>query len=284
MKATKLSLFSAVALTVSAEILERRPTCNADNCARAVQGTFRAQQSSRLQDCSSFQRITVTPATRFVLEAPTNLETAWLILPSFSTVTVTASTSTVYVTTTAGPLQRKRFAAGEVNDLAVRQVTVVPSAVPTYASACSGSARYSSACSCAGVTRTTITASTPLTTTTSSPTTTSTILYQPCADTNSYSCSTDACYCFPAARGGGICLDPDGTCTNACKSDADCVYNGQGSFCVTGNNCNDGSTCSDPPEAAGCVNGASVKRLFRRRLPGEKTLLSLDKRSQVPGS
>jgi len=284
MKAIKLSLFSAVALSVSAEVLERRATCNADNCARAVTGTFRAQQSSRLQDCSSFQRVTVTPATRFVPEAPISPGTAWLTPPSSSTVTETASTSTVYVTTTAGPAQRKRFAVEEVNDLAVRQVTVVPSAVPTYASACSGSARYSSACSCAGVTRITVTASTPLTTTTSSPTTTSTILYQPCTNTGSYSCSTRGCYCFLAARGGGICLSPDQTCANACKSDADCAYNGQGSFCVLGNSCNDGSSCSNPPEAAGCLNGASAKRLFRKRLPGEKTLLSLDKRSQVPGS
>ncbi|KAE9370085.1 hypothetical protein N431DRAFT_484404 [Stipitochalara longipes BDJ] len=34
--------------------------------------------------------------------------------------------------------------------------TVAPSAIPTYASACSGSARYSSACSCVGVTASTI--------------------------------------------------------------------------------------------------------------------------------
>jgi len=33
--------------------------------------------------------------------------------------------------------------------------TILPSLVPSYASACSGTARYSSACSCAGITRTT---------------------------------------------------------------------------------------------------------------------------------
>jgi hypothetical protein len=38
---------------------------------------------------------------------------------------------------------------------------VVPSHIPTYASACSGSARYSSACSCIGVTDVTTTAPTP---------------------------------------------------------------------------------------------------------------------------
>jgi hypothetical protein len=34
--------------------------------------------------------------------------------------------------------------------------------VPSYASACSGSARYSSACSCFGVTRATVTAPIPV--------------------------------------------------------------------------------------------------------------------------
>ena len=42
-----------------------------------------------------------------------------------------------------------------------RQVTVVPSSVPSYASACSGTSRYSSACSCWGITATTSTAPAP---------------------------------------------------------------------------------------------------------------------------
>lgn len=40
-------------------------------------------------------------------------------------------------------------------------MTVVPTAVPTYASACSGTARYSSACSCFGFKASTTTAHTP---------------------------------------------------------------------------------------------------------------------------
>ncbi|KAF3913567.1 hypothetical protein ABW20_dc0105977 [Dactylellina cionopaga] len=38
---------------------------------------------------------------------------------------------------------------------------VVPTDIPTYASACSGSARYSSGCSCAGATAATFTAAAP---------------------------------------------------------------------------------------------------------------------------
>lgn len=43
-----------------------------------------------------------------------------------------------------------------------RQVTEVPNQVPIYASACSGTVRYSSACSCAGVTMSTVYAPTPV--------------------------------------------------------------------------------------------------------------------------
>ncbi len=60
---------------------------------------------------------------------------------------------------------------GILPTLAPRQVTVIPSSIPTYASGCTDSFRYSSACSCIGVNPTTITASTPTTTVTVSTTT-----------------------------------------------------------------------------------------------------------------
>lgn len=59
-----------------------------------------------------------------------------------------------------------------------RDVVPNPSSIPAYASACSGAAGYSSACSCIGVTPTTTTVATPTTTTTISRTTTLT----QCAD------------------------------------------------------------------------------------------------------
>lgn len=58
--------------------------------------------------------------------------------------------------------KRSKVQAAEPVELAARQVTVVPSSVPTYASACSGSVRYSSACSCWGVAKSTVTAATPV--------------------------------------------------------------------------------------------------------------------------
>ncbi|MCJ1242837.1 hypothetical protein MMC30_000032 [Trapelia coarctata] len=103
---------------------DHKPGCNSNNCARAVTGTRfpTSVQSAHRTDCSSFMKVVVTPA-------PT-------------TITVTLN------------YKAKR-------SMEKRQITVVPSAVPTYASACSGTSKYSSACSCWGITKTTSTAPTP---------------------------------------------------------------------------------------------------------------------------
>ena len=71
--------------------------------------------------------------------------------------TVTTRSRTTELTTTT--------ATGISTVYQKRQVTVSASAIPTYASACSGAVKYSSACSCLGVTRYTITLSTASTTT-----------------------------------------------------------------------------------------------------------------------
>jgi len=135
----------------------RRAACSADNCARAVTGTFRGAATSkqRLQDCSSFFAFTVTPAT---------VTSTVTVTPSpvtvFST-SFTTSTTTLSITTSTTDVEvynnnKKRGTIGAV--------TVSPTAVPAYASACSGTARYSSACSCAGVTASYTTVATPTTT------------------------------------------------------------------------------------------------------------------------
>ncbi|MCJ1408961.1 hypothetical protein MMC19_003038 [Ptychographa xylographoides] len=125
-------------------------SCAADNCARAVTGTRlgSSAQQSHFADCSSFMEVVVTPAT---------------------------STATVTATITGAATNLKR--GFEVVER--RQVTVTPSSVPTYASACSGTARYSSACSCAGITKSTSTAPTPVTTVTVSVTAASSLSTPP---------------------------------------------------------------------------------------------------------
>lgn len=68
---------------------------------------------------------------------------------------------------------KERDAAPEpVLDIVPRQVTASPTSIPTYASACSGAVRYSSACSCIGATHTTTTAKAPTTTVSSTTTVT----------------------------------------------------------------------------------------------------------------
>ena len=98
--------------------------------------------------------------------------------------TVTGSTTSYFIigTGTATPAYpNKRDATpapvpAEDVEIAVCQVTVVPSSVPTYALACSGSVRYSSACSCWGITASTITVATPTISTTVTVTSTTTVV------------------------------------------------------------------------------------------------------------
>ncbi|KAG4418276.1 hypothetical protein IFR04_008552 [Cadophora malorum] len=169
--------------------------CNANNCARAVTGTRIGKipdQTSRMRDCSSFMLVTVTPAT--------------------STITATA---TITSTTTLGGMMKRQAAV-----LEQRQVTVTPSSIPIYASACSSAARYSSACSCWGITARTTTASAPVTRTTVTVTATASVC--PVGNTK---CGTS---CL------NLQVDPKncGACGNAC---------------AFGTTCQSGACASAPP-------------------------------------
>ncbi|KAK6503002.1 hypothetical protein TWF481_008038 [Arthrobotrys musiformis] len=103
-----------------------------DPCLKAVIGRRFPNRNGRA-DCSSFLLATVTPAPK--------------------TVSVTErTTTTIFITRHQG----------HYRDVKARQVTVVPSNIPVYAlAACSGAARYSSACSCIGVRPSTTTLPTP---------------------------------------------------------------------------------------------------------------------------
>ncbi|KAK8045509.1 hypothetical protein PG993_005533 [Apiospora rasikravindrae] len=118
--------------------------CNDDNCARAVTGTRRGPESMSAfrQDCTSFMTATVTPPASTVI------------------VTTTADACDEEDEAPQTPLRRVQQRRAE------EAVTVFPTEVPTYASACSGAVRYSSACSCWGVTAAVTTAPTPVITVT----------------------------------------------------------------------------------------------------------------------
>ncbi|CAD0114593.1 unnamed protein product [Aureobasidium uvarum] len=209
-----LSLLIAIPALVSAA------KCNADNCARALTGTVDgpARASSRINtDCSSFQLTTVYPAA--------------------TTITTTSgSVFTTIVPDTAG-------------------LTIAPSYLPSYANAActpSGiaSARFASACSCAGVSAATTTAATPTATvvvpvfTCNNPLNANTG-----ANIGTNTCSrgaSDACtyYCDQDISGGGVCVQNAG-CGPSCSSDSDC---GSGNVCVTNtfcgySNCVSASAC-----------------------------------------
>lgn len=163
--------------------------CNQDNCLRAVAGTQRG---------------------------PDHPATASADCSSYLQTTVTPPPVTVYTTTTVtlAPTPKGK--------------RLVP-AIPSYASACSGAVRYSSACSCLGIMPATITAPTP--TTTQTVTTTVSSIAPTCTNT-----STDPKNCGTC---GNVC--PEGTtCQNGSCSDVEC----QGQTCDTGfTNCNNNDNC-----------------------------------------
>jgi hypothetical protein len=72
--------------------------------------------------------------------------------------------STVYVTVVSGALPTEPVTTVNKDAPEAPAVTEFPTSVPTYASACSGSVRYSSACSCVGAIKKETTAATPTTT------------------------------------------------------------------------------------------------------------------------
>ena len=129
-------------------------SCNADNCARAVTGLQRgsAAYATAQADCASFFQATATPCT--------STSTVYVfIFPSTIISTVIASTetdvTTVYPSTETDLTTVATILVRTIAPLCSTS-TSLPSSVPKYASACSGTARYSSACSCFGATQTTV--------------------------------------------------------------------------------------------------------------------------------
>ncbi|MCJ1320183.1 hypothetical protein MMC15_005521 [Xylographa vitiligo] len=123
----------------------------------------------------SYFKTTVTPATSTSTVMVTATTTTTDIFTITNTGTTTATipitiiipeTATVTVAASKKRLDMADLVRTPKASLVPRQMTLAPSSIPSYASACSGSVRYSSACSCVGVTATTSTAPTPITTTT----------------------------------------------------------------------------------------------------------------------
>ncbi|TAQ86591.1 hypothetical protein B7494_g5101 [Chlorociboria aeruginascens] len=130
------TLFLFLAARVGANIIDKR-VCG-DNCARAVTGTAAGAThvASAKQDCSNFLITTTTlPSTTTETVYTTITETSGLSLRDINQVN----------SGTDLPAYAKRDAGTPV--------------LPAYATACSGSAAYSSACSCFGIFERTVTSS-----------------------------------------------------------------------------------------------------------------------------
>ena len=82
-----MKLLSVLALLEGASFALATATtkCNADNCARAVTGTYASLQGTRLADCKSFQKTTVYPPTTTVYATAT-------VYPSMFTTYIAVST------------------------------------------------------------------------------------------------------------------------------------------------------------------------------------------------
>ncbi|KAF2493157.1 hypothetical protein BU16DRAFT_72944 [Lophium mytilinum] len=144
-----------------ASVAEERPACNADDCARAVNGTRRGygHPATGTRDCISYMT-TIVPVGTAVVE----------------TTEISDSTVTIYppwISSTAAELiGETRWAKRHpVPQYGYFTTSSTKNPIPAYAThACTDLSLYSSACSCMGITAATITASFVTTTSTISKT------------------------------------------------------------------------------------------------------------------
>ncbi|RDW57513.1 hypothetical protein BP6252_13773 [Coleophoma cylindrospora] len=128
--------------------------CNADNCLRAVRNTASAARGTA--DCSSFLIQTVTASGSTITRTVTATSSPSLTgsvtqtnTASYGTLTSTElDTLTITPTVTISPTTSTQTSVATSVVFVRRDIN----AVPEYASLCSGAVRYSSACTCIGVT------------------------------------------------------------------------------------------------------------------------------------
>ncbi|KAK6498930.1 hypothetical protein TWF481_011501 [Arthrobotrys musiformis] len=164
MKAGFLFVFCAIFGTVYAG-----DGCNADNCLRAIRATSRLSSASAA--CSAYIEQTVTPPTVTVTEYETISEIASETVYTTQVDTV-FDTETSVVEETATTILPGNTATVTVYNPALKKREAAPT-IPAFASPCSGEVRFTSACSCIGVSApNTVTLATPTETLTITTTTT----------------------------------------------------------------------------------------------------------------
>ncbi|KAF8859659.1 hypothetical protein BDZ45DRAFT_742232 [Acephala macrosclerotiorum] len=157
----------------------------------------------------------------------------------------------------------------------------MPSKVPTYASACSGTVLYSSACSCIGITCliTTIAAPTYITTSTSTITVTSTAIQESPAS-NSSTSKLKAALSTPNTPNAAVfSLDSNGNLFNGYRANTDrfspatIFFDTPGQFTGT-----TPLTCTIPAFASGalsCTGYTAAASIFQLCPGGVRLVLSL---------
>ncbi|KAK6513891.1 hypothetical protein TWF506_008322 [Arthrobotrys conoides] len=145
---TSVFLIASTVLPVRSATLTK---CIEDNCLRAIRATNFPTRSGTA-DCISYFATIVTPA----------VSTSWY--DSESTVYDYTEVITETITTTLTTATTTILPNGGSQTLKKRDepITNTATSIPAYASPCSGSIRYSSACSCIGATHTVITAASPI--------------------------------------------------------------------------------------------------------------------------
>ncbi|KAJ5088697.1 hypothetical protein N7456_012313 [Penicillium angulare] len=204
-------------------------------CILQILGGFIPPLPSRLADCSSYQRVVVTPS-------PT-------------TVTTVVATQTVTVTTTLGALLAGR------GEIVARQTTSSPTAVPTYlGSPCTQAGIYGSACACLGIQRTTSTAPTPTITTSVTTTTTTTVTVNPVPTCTGDVCGSytpvnygegvfSTCACGIDVNGDSVCFVVAPCISVTCATNADCA---SGSRCIAATCCGDNICLAEATNQNAC--------------------------------
>ncbi|KAM0326751.1 hypothetical protein ACHAQA_006624 [Verticillium albo-atrum] len=161
MKTTTTASIAVAALLAGPGVLATAVAgaCNHNNCLRAVIASAFTTRNGKA-DCSTYLRVTVTPATTTFTETVTPTVTAEAV-----TVTTTVEARSVFVPRDGHAIDAAANQARELH-AEKRQAQAGGTTFPAYASACTSFAKYSSACSCVGVSPETTTAATPSTTVT----------------------------------------------------------------------------------------------------------------------
>jgi hypothetical protein len=147
----KLSFSVVLALPHIAlgSILEERQACYQDNCLRAINGTRRGPNhpATGSSNCIEFMTTSVLVDPMYVAFLPDQITAN--CKPSFTTATTTVRTTITDPCTTDGGI----FSTSSFSP----DPSVIQGDIPFYATSACPSERYSSACSCLGVTSGTIT-------------------------------------------------------------------------------------------------------------------------------